>query len=271
MLHSFFADEIINPVFILGCGRSGTTILGRALSQHPQVTFLNEPRHLWYAGFPETDIWTRPGKMVLTADDVTPEGARRMRQLFADEVRQSGRPLLIEKLPINNFRLTFINNIFPDSRFIHIFRNGLEVARSMVNIGQWFDRRRNGWHLISEHARHSPSTSALPELCSTEFERCLLEWRLGTEAVHTFFNTIARDRFTEIFYDDLVAKPVATLNRLLLFLGLEQSTEMEDFCREEIAQKSAKISTAALSETENIIAGDLIRYYEGKTRNADGR
>ncbi|MBN1225030.1 MAG: sulfotransferase [Candidatus Aminicenantes bacterium] len=41
------------------------------------------------------------------------------------------KPVLIEKLPINNFRLNLILRIFPDARFIHIYRNGLEVARSM--------------------------------------------------------------------------------------------------------------------------------------------
>ena len=32
-----------NPVFIIGCGRSGTTILGRTLAEHPRVKYLNEP------------------------------------------------------------------------------------------------------------------------------------------------------------------------------------------------------------------------------------
>ena len=47
-----------DPVLILGCGRSGTTILGQALAQHSEVTFLDEPRELWFRAYPATDIWT---------------------------------------------------------------------------------------------------------------------------------------------------------------------------------------------------------------------
>jgi hypothetical protein len=49
------------PVFIIGCGRSGTTILGATLAQHQLVTYLNEPCHLWFSAYPETDIWDTEG------------------------------------------------------------------------------------------------------------------------------------------------------------------------------------------------------------------
>ena len=35
------------PVFIIGCGRSGTTILGKTLSNHPKIKYLNERRDLY--------------------------------------------------------------------------------------------------------------------------------------------------------------------------------------------------------------------------------
>ena len=37
-----------SPVFIIGCGRSGTTILGDTLSKHPKIEYLNERRDLWH-------------------------------------------------------------------------------------------------------------------------------------------------------------------------------------------------------------------------------
>ena len=47
-----------NPVFIIGCGRSGTTILGNTLSNHPKIKYLNERRDLWHKAYPEFDIWS---------------------------------------------------------------------------------------------------------------------------------------------------------------------------------------------------------------------
>jgi hypothetical protein len=32
---------VSHPIFIIGCGRSGTTIFGTALSRHKDITYLN--------------------------------------------------------------------------------------------------------------------------------------------------------------------------------------------------------------------------------------
>ena len=48
-----------NPVFIIGCGRSGTTILGNTLSNHPKIKYLNERRDLWHKAYPEFNIWNK--------------------------------------------------------------------------------------------------------------------------------------------------------------------------------------------------------------------
>ena len=47
-----------SPVcFIAGCGRSGTTFLGRILSMHPGIAYLEEPRNYWIAINKKTDVW----------------------------------------------------------------------------------------------------------------------------------------------------------------------------------------------------------------------
>src|SRR3954468_9854675 len=107
---------VSRPVFILGCGRSGTTIFGTALSKHKSITYLNEPRHLWFAAYPETDIWTpraakRNGKLALTADDANQQKSDMLGRLFRFETILTNRRLLVEKLPINSFRLSFIHKI----------------------------------------------------------------------------------------------------------------------------------------------------------------
>src|SRR4051812_32640562 len=108
---------VSKPVFVLGCGRSGTTIFGTALSKHRSVAYLNEPRHLWFAAYPETDIWSaraakRQGKLALTANDANQQKSEKLRRLFRFETIITNRPLLVEKLPINSFRLPFIHKIF---------------------------------------------------------------------------------------------------------------------------------------------------------------
>src|SRR5262245_51402655 len=144
---------VSKPTFVIGCGRSGTTILGTSLSKHRSVTYLNEPRDLWFSAIPEADIWTsramgRRGKLSLTEADVDFTKSKRLSRAFRLETVISRRPVLVEKLPVNSFRLGLIDRIFPDARFIHIFRNGLEVANSIEKEskeGKWFGANAYKW------------------------------------------------------------------------------------------------------------------------------
>ena len=46
------------PVFVVGCGRSGTTLLARMLRCHPAVVDINEARAVWLAADARLDVWS---------------------------------------------------------------------------------------------------------------------------------------------------------------------------------------------------------------------
>jgi hypothetical protein len=254
------------PIFIIGCGRSGTTIFGTALSKHSKVCYLNERRDLWSSAYPETDIWTekataRNGKMVLTAADAEIRKSRKLRRLFLLETVKTQKPILVEKLPINNFRLQFIHSIFPDARFIHIFRNGLEVARSIEKLsekGKWFVPNSYKWNQLVQLAKTGKDTATLPELCTSYFDKGLLEWRLSTETAVSFLKGLSEDCFLEISYDDLTGEPVNTIERVLSFIGIENEPPVTNFVRDSIARRTDKLGNIPLSEKARIIGGELL-------------
>jgi hypothetical protein len=255
---------IERPIFILGCGRSGTTILGTALSCHPQVTYLNEPRKLWAAYFPETDLYAPEGKLVLNAQDTTAARSEKLRRLFKYETIKTKKPVLVEKLPLNSFRLSFIYEIFPDARFVHIVRNGLEVAKSiekLANKGNWFGNKDHKWNQLANYAASRDSTANLPDLCHGNYEKGLLEWRLSTEAIYSFFQQVSEDSIWEITYDDLVENPVQTLNKTLSYIGLQKSVEVDNFARNNIQRISPKKSISNVSEPDSTIGGALLRRF----------
>ncbi|MFC1735108.1 sulfotransferase [Candidatus Hydrogenedentota bacterium] len=257
---------ISRPIFIIGCGRSGTTILGTTLSKHRKITYLNEPRHLWFPCFPKTDIWSekaarRHGKIVLTDADADPRQGERLRRIFKFETIRTGRPVLVEKLPVNGFRLRFICKIFPDARFIHIYRNGLEVARSIDKFAlvvPWFGFSSYKWNQLAQHASTDEETAFLPKLCTNNYERGLLEWRLNTEAVVEFLRDLLEDSFHEISYMDLVDDPVRTMNRVMSFLDIEKDSNVTDFAGNYIARKTKQLESSAISEKEKLIGGKLL-------------
>jgi hypothetical protein len=257
---------IHHPVFILGCGRSGTTILGSILSRHNSVTYLNEPRQLWTAAYPNTDIWNKGpggcrGNLLLTAADTEKQRSKRISRLFRFETIKSGKPVLIEKLPANSFRLQFIQMIFPDASYIHLYRHGLEVARSIENLcrkGKWFSANPYKWELLSRLASSNEMTSGLLELCTDDYHKGLLEWRLNTDAATSFLDNLPTDSYIEISYNTLVDDPDGTIDKILTFIGLSPDPAVSEFARGTLGRRSRKIGNISLSEKEKAIGGKLL-------------
>jgi hypothetical protein len=254
------------PIFILGCGRSGTTILGTVLARHPAVTYLNERRDLWAIAYPMTDIWSRRaesrgGKLVMTAHDEVPGQSTRLKRLFMWQTIRSRRPVLVEKLPINNFRLSFLRTVFPDARYIHILRNGAEVARSIEREAIWYTKFGYRWKLLSQYAQSRQETLALPDFCADDFEKGLLEWRLSLDALYSSMNGLTADRFLEITYADLVELPRRTTTRIVDFLELPEDAGVIEFASSHVSRRSPKI-TGKITEKEFHIAGPYLQRWQ---------
>lgn len=262
------APGITEPVFIIGCGRSGTTILGTALSRHHDVTYLDEPRDLWVSAYPETDIWSaaapaRGGKLCMTGEDADPAKSRKLARLFRFETLRLRRPVLVEKLPINNFRLHFLHDVFPEARFIHIYRNGLEVARSiqrLVDDGQWFGANSYKWDRLIDYAGCEDETRGLPALCTSAFDKGLLEWRLSTESAVGFLRGLPSQAFIEVNYERFVHDPAATIARILAFIGIDDDPAVDAFVAGTVARRSSKLGQEEVTAKMRIIGGRLLAY-----------
>jgi hypothetical protein len=252
-----------DPIFIVGCGRSGTTALGEVIGRHPQVAYLNEPRRIW-ALEPRTDIWTkqareRGGRLVLDADDVDLAIGRKIAKAFAREVQAQSATRLVEKLPINTFRIGFVRAIFPDAKFVHLIRNGIEVAQSIARLAQvrdWFGRDDYKWEQLQEYAR-AEGREALLAWCTDDFTRGLLEWRLSVGAARRALRTLPAESSIEIRYEEMITQPETICGKLETFSGLEPNEAMRRYAREELARKSTP-AKMTLTPAARAIALDLL-------------
>jgi hypothetical protein len=98
-----------SPIFICGCGHSGTTLIANMLAAHPDV----------YVPLRETNIFRGTGK----------EAEKGYRELVA-EWETTGKPVLAEKTPRHIRRITLIRRIVPEPRFLIAVRDGRDVAAS---------------------------------------------------------------------------------------------------------------------------------------------
>lgn len=117
------------PVIIIGAGRSGTNALRDALCTLRQFHTwpCDEINYIWRHGNREhaTDQFDR--------SDAWPEVAGFVRAAFEKQAAKDPQATLVEKTCANSLRVGFVHEIFPRARFIHIVRDGRDVAASAMD------------------------------------------------------------------------------------------------------------------------------------------
>lgn len=142
-LEKFFpvAKQVKKPIFIIGTGRSGTTILGIVLSIHRDIAFLNEPKALWNSAYDGEDLigsYNRGDATYrLDAEDASSDVIQAMHRMFGWYLTVTGAQRVADKYPELIFRVPFVRAIFPDAKFLFLARNGWDTCNS---IEQWSGR-----------------------------------------------------------------------------------------------------------------------------------
>lgn len=156
--------RVDRPVFILGTGRSGTTILGVLLSMHRDVGFLNEPKAMWHSIYPDEDVIGSYSRGMshyrLDASHVTEEIKHDAHRLFGAYLSSVLSKRLVDKYPELVFRVPFVREIFPDAHFLFLVRNGWDTCASIEKwsercgeqmngeVHDWWGVNRRKWNLM---------------------------------------------------------------------------------------------------------------------------
>lgn len=233
--------RVDHPLFILGTGRSGTTILGVLLSMHREVGFLNEPKALWHAIYPDEDVignYSRGAvRYRLDAFDVTDKIRRNAHRLFGAYLGAVFSPRLVDKYPELIFRVPFVREIFPDAKFIFLVRNGWYTCASIKKWSQrlgcekgtethdWWGVNQRKWKLMqSELIKPDPYFAGvgdnIPAL-TQHADMAVVEWivtmREGLRRVRE-----NGDSMLMVRYEDLVANPRTVLGDIASFGDLRK-------------------------------------------------
>lgn len=120
--------EKYNKVIIIGAGRSGTNMLRDILVKIPGFNTwdCDEINPIWKHGNidNETDE--------LTIKDATKNVKTFIRKKFNKIQRSTNASVVIEKTCANSLRVPFVYSIFPEAKYIFIFRDGRDVVPSAM-------------------------------------------------------------------------------------------------------------------------------------------
>lgn len=207
-------QRLAQPILMVGCPRSGTSIAGVLFARHPDVAGFSEAGEVWdprrYADPQAEHHWT--------AADLTPQEAARLhdRFEFARRVRSLRPPgrRLFNKHPRNSVRLEFLDAVFPDATYIHVVRDGRAVVHSLLEMLEREPERKTvplgafckppGWRDL---LRDDP------------VEQAALQWREIVGYILAQGETLG-PRYHHFRYEDLCADVRGVLGRSFAAAGL---------------------------------------------------
>lgn len=221
-------------LFIVGCARSGTTLLHRIVDAHPRVAIT--PEIHWVSNHLRAN--GKDGEPLVTPETVSELADHRrfshfeldrgdfeglldepvpyrefLGRLFGLYGRARGKPIVGNKTPAYVRHMPGLHELWPGARFVHIVRDGRDVCLSVRN---WKKAGRTAGRYATSWEEDPVSTIAL------WWERKVLSGREAGAA-------LGPGLYHEVRYEDLIGDPGGECRALCGFLDLSYDAAMVRF------------------------------------------
>jgi hypothetical protein len=285
-------------VFVLGTGRCGSTLIHEVLARHPDVAFLSnvEDRlpHLVLSGRFNGPVFRRMPVMLtkkgrfrfapsegyrlfaaqaspilsepmrdLTREDATPWLRHRVSQLLDRHATRQDKPVFLHKFT-GWPRARFLDGVLPNTRFIHIVRDGRAVANSWLQMPWW--RGYQG----PDKWQFGP----LPNDFAREWEEAnrsfvilaAIGWKMLMDAFEEARESLRPEQWLQLRYEDFLDDRNSATREMLDFADLEWSPAFESGLRRYNFQQGRRdafrteLDALDLAELEKSLAQHLKRY-----------
>lgn len=239
--------QIEKPIFIIGCGRSGTTIFYNLLAGHgslgwfssymvryPKLPYLARLNNLYQVPFlvnkyKKKKWFPKPVEAFsfwdlfhhcenpsasppLTELDVADADTQTMHKYISDTLHFSNRKRFVNKNTRNTRRMRYLHAIFPDALFIHVIRDGRACVNSFMNV-DW-------WSTLSLWIADGKTPAELEQEGLNSAVIAARLWKLEVERVLHDKEYIPADQYIEIRYENLTKHPYEEMKRILEYCRL---------------------------------------------------
>lgn len=224
-------EKIKQRVFIVGCPRSGTTLLQGMLAAHPRIKSFPET-HFFPTAYPRNRL-----KRLITWPALNLQG---LLERFVQDLGRSdliedahiglldrnfydsftsvldrltldaGKDIWVEKTPGHIRHIKEILNRIPKAKFVHNVRNGADVVASLCQVTRenpvaWRKKRMSGFHGLS-------------------IDQCIERWNSAMLITAKWHR--GPGHFL-VKYEALVESPSNTLKDICSFLQIDYDPQME--------------------------------------------
>lgn len=219
----------MNPyVFIVGCPRSGTTLLQRIVNSHPEIAVAPESHWIprlyakpWAAterGMISRKLVTRLlahpkfRRLNLGSDDVAELAEKAERSTYSELVSAifdlygtaQGKPLVGDKTPDYVRAIDILHRLWPSARFVHVIRDGRDVALSMLD-----------WPKVDPKPGRFATWNREKILTAAAW------WELNVRLGRRAGNSLGSHLYREVQYELLVNSPETECRALCEFLAVD--------------------------------------------------
>jgi tetratricopeptide (TPR) repeat protein len=223
------------PIFIIGMPRTGTTLVDRIISSHPDVESAGELQAMPLAVKMAAGTRTQT---VLDPETIAAAATRDMGDIGraylarADHLRRKAKPRFTDKFPGNFQYAGFIARALPSARIVCLRRQPMDTVLS------------NFRNLFAVSSRYYDYSYDLLDIAAyyVRFDRLMTQWRAAFP-----------ERLIEVRYEDLVADQEGETRRLLGHCGLEWSDKCLSF-----HTNSAPVSTPSAAQVRRPIYADSV-------------
>jgi hypothetical protein len=249
------SGELKHPIILFGNFRSGTTMLQKVISTHPDVVPLYEPVGLW--------LYADPGRShdEFEEKDASDKVKRYIRNQFLKYQQQNGNRIVAEKTPHNILRIPYVRAIFPEAHFLYIVRNPLSFVSSVEL--KW--QRPAGGKRIIRRMKSTPVTQLhhyLKRFINQQWNNRILrrkylsiwgprykgiqedlrsedlltviarQWSRSSEKAERDLALFEDGQVLKLRYEDFVKNPISDLERICAHCGLQMTHDMADAVKE---------------------------------------
>ncbi|MGH6692654.1 MAG: sulfotransferase family protein, partial [Gammaproteobacteria bacterium] len=228
---------------VVGTGRCGTTLLQEMLNLHPELFVFNET-HWIPKMFEHVGLGTAPagellnivlrtthvtGARVIDCDEASlaswfGEGDRMGVAAFCDRLgtmlaARHGKSVWADKTPDYGPYMSLLELLWPACRFVHLIRDGRDVALSMSRHPgyQWLAAAGEAWWVPASFNGYHRAV----EVASVEPGRFATLWERRLRRIRDEASRLRPGSLIELRFEALLDRPEETLRTLARFLGLE--------------------------------------------------